>query len=247
MLDIINKGTEMNKNYILGVIIAFILIGLFTWFIYSSDKEAEEMNNAMMPRIGQKLWTYNMNAHAWKKYNQRTDMDDSKDIIILQVQEPVGSGGYTSYHLLTGNAQVPKEDVWVGEGSQEFLVGKKLYSYFPKTFEFYELIFNGVNFKPRKLSKQEISTLFKSYEIIDVSKLEKGTLTLGFSKHKNEFLILNDSGDDFYKYYIIPNESKKMEIGEYSNQFKVKDKVQIKIQRLEGCSKAYPCYEINFK
>ena len=60
-------------------------------------------------------------------------------------------------------------------------------------------------------------------------------------------MIFNDSRDDFYKYYIIPNESKKMEIGEFSNQFKVKDKVEIKLQRLEGCSKNYPCYEIKFK
>lgn len=237
----------MNKNYIIGSIAALILVGLFTWFICSADQKAEEINKSMMPRIGQKLWTYNMNGHVWHEYNNRIDEDDSKEIIILQVQEPVGNGGYTSYHLITGNAQVPKEDVWVGEGSQEFLVDKKLYSYFPKTFEFYELIFNGVNFKPRKLSKKEISSIFKNHEIIDVSKLEKGTLTLDFSKRKNEFMILNDSGDDFYKYYIIPNESKKMEIGEYSNQFKVKDRVEIKIQRLEGCSKAYPCYEIHFK
>lgn len=237
----------MNKNYIIGMLIALVFVGIFSYFLYASDKNIEAMNKSMMPRIGQKLWTYNMNKHAWYEYNNKTDEDDSKDIIILQVQEPVGNGGYTSYHLITGNAQVPKEDVWIGEGSQEFLVGKKLYSYYPKDFEFYELIFNGVNFKPRKLSKQEVSSLFKKYNMIDVSTLQKGTLTLDFSKRQNEFMIFNDSGEDFYKYYIIPNESKKMEIGEFSNQFKVKDKVEIKIQRIEGCSKIYPCYEIKFK
>ena len=237
----------MNKNYIIGMLIALVFVGIFSYFLYSSDKNIEAMNKSMMPRIGQKLWTYNMNKHSWYEYNNKTDEDDSKDIIILQVQEPVGNGGYTSYHLITGNAQVPKEDVWVGEGSQEFLIGNRLYSYYPKDFEFYELIFNGVNFKPRKLSKQEVSSLFKKYNMIDVSTLQKGTLTLEFSKRQNEFMIFNNSGEDFYKYYIIPNESKKMEIGEFSNQFKVKDKVEIKIQRIEGASKIYPCYEIKFK
>lgn len=236
----------MNKNYIIGSIIAIIVIGFFALFLDVSDRKSEELQNSMMPRIGQKLWTYNMNDHVWRNYN-KNDEDDSKDEIILQVQEPVGNGGYTSYHLLTGNAQVPKEDVWIGEGSQEFLAGKKLYSYYPKTFEFYEIIFNGVNFVPRKLAKKEIEEILKGFEIIDVSTLEKGTLTLNYSKLRNKFVILNNVGEDFYKYYVVPNESKKMEIGEFSNQFVIKDDVDVKIQRLEGCSKAYPCYEIKFR
>lgn len=235
----------MNKNYIIGTIVAIIVIGFFALFLDVSDRKSEEMQNSMMPRIGQKLWTYNMNNHVWRNYS-KNDEDDSKNEIILQVQEPVGNGGYTSYHLLTGNAQVPKEDVWIGEGSQEFLVGKKLYSYYPKTFEFYEIIFNGVNFVPRKLAKKEIEEILKGFEIIDVSTLEKGTLTLNYSKQHNKFIVLNNVGEDFYKYYVVPNESKKMEIGEFSNQFFIKGDVDVKIQRLEGCSKAYPCYEIKF-
>jgi len=240
------KGDYMYKNYIIGSVITIICIIFFACFIYSSDKENEAKNMSMLPRIGQKLWTYNMNAHVWRNYN-KNDLDDSKEEIILQVQEPVGNGGYTSYHLLTGNAQVPKEDVWVGEGSQEFLIDKKLYSYFPKTFEFYEVIFNGVKFVPRKLSKDEIREILKGYEIIDVSALKKGKVQIKYSRRNNKFVVLNDSDDNFYKYYIVPNDSQKLEIQEFSNQFKVFDKVDIKLQRLEGCSKAYPCYEINVR
>lgn len=236
----------MIKNYIIGSIITIIFIIFFASFLYSSDKQAEEKNQALMPRIGQKLWTYNMNGHTWRKYN-KNDIDDSKEEIILQIQEPVGNGGYTSYHLLTGNAQVPKEDVWIGEGSQEFLIGKKLYSYFPKTFEFYEVIFNGVKFVPRKLSKDEVKNILKGYEIIDVSELKKGNTEIKYSKRNTKFVVLNDGDENFYKYYIIPNDSKKMELQDFSNQFKVSDKVDIQLQRLEGCSKAYPCYEINVK
>lgn len=238
---------KFNKNYIIATVISLVIVVFFAYSIYISDKRVQEKEYAMIPRIGQKVWTYNMNEHAWHEYNETTDLDTSKEIIILQVQEPVGNGGYTSYHLITGNVLVPKEDVWIGEGSQEFIKNKKLYSYYPKSFEFYELVFNGVNFKPRKLSEKEIQALFKNYTIIKVSKLEKGTLTLNFSKLKNKYMILNDSGDDFYKYYVVPNESKKMEIGDFSNQFILKNKVDIKIQRLEGCSKAYPCYEIKVK
>lgn len=234
-------------RYIIGVVIALFIVAIFTLFLNYTDKKESELNNSMMPRIGQKLWTYNMNKQVWQKYDKNTDLDDSKEKIVLQVQEPEGNGGYTSYHILTGNGQVPKEDVWVGEGSQEFLVGKKLYSYYPKTFEFYELVFNGVIFTPKKLTKKEVKSVLKDYEIIDVSTLQKGTLNLKYSKLHNKFVILNDTGDDFYKYYIVPNESKKMQIGQFSNQFIVKSKVSIKIQRLEGCSKAYPCYEINVR
>ncbi len=60
-------------------------------------------------------------------------------------------------------------------------------------------------------------------------------------------MVINDGNINFYKYYIIPNDSKKMEIDRFSNQFKVSEKVEIRIQRLEGCSKAYPCYDINIE
>lgn len=238
----------MNKKFIIAAIICFIIIGFLGWLIVLSDEAQEKKEREMLPtKIGQKVWTYNMNKYQWREY-QKTDDEQSKNEIILQVQAPEGNGGYTSYNLITGNAQVPKEDVWVGEGSQEFLKGKKLYSYYPRTFEYYELIFNGVKFVPRKLSKDEIKTLLKGYELIYVSELKKASVSLEFSRRHNKFAVVNDIGDDFYKYYIIPNDSKKMEIGDFSDQFILKDNnINIKIQRLEGCSKAYPCFDINVK
>lgn len=238
----------MNKKFIIAAIICFIIIGFLGWLIVLSDEIQSKKEKEMLPtKIGQKVWTYNMNKYQWREY-QKTDDEQSKNEIILQVQAPEGNGGYTSYNLITGNAQVPKEDVWVGEGSQEFLKGKKLYSYYPRTFEYYELIFNGVKFVPRKLSKDEIKTLLKGYELIYVSELKKASISLDFSRRHNKFAIINDIGDDFYKYYIIPNDSKKMEIGDFSDQFILKDNnINIKLQRLEGCSKAYPCFDINVK
>lgn len=238
----------MNKKYIIAAIICFIIIGFLGWLIVLSDEAQEKKEREMLPtKIGQKVWTYNMNKYQWREY-QKTDDEQSKNEIILQVQAPEGNGGYTSYNLITGNAQVPKEDVWVGEGSQEFLKGKKLYSYYPRTFEYYEIIFNGVKFVPRKLSKDEIKTILKGYDFIYVSDLKKSTVSIPYYKRHNKFAVINDIGDNFYKYYIVPNDSKKMEIGDFSDQFILKDNnINIKLQRLEGCSKAYPCFDINVK
>lgn len=238
----------MNKKYIIAAIICFIIIGFLGWLIVLSDEAQEKKEREMLPtKIGQKVWTYNMNKYQWREY-QKTDDEQSKNEIILQVQAPEGNGGYTSYNLITGNAQVPKEDVWVGEGSQEFLKGKKLYSYYPRTFEYYEIIFNGVKFVPRKLSKDEIKTILKGYDFIYVSDLKKSTVSIPYSKRHNKFAVINDIGEDFYKYYIVPNDSKKMEIGDFSDLFILKDNdINIKLQRLEGCSKAYPCFDINVK
>ena len=238
----------MNKKYIIAAIICFIIIGFLGWLIVLSDEAQEKKEREMLPtKIGQKVWTYNMNKYQWREY-QQTDDEQSKNEIILQVQAPEGNGGYTSYNLITGNAQVPKEDVWVGEGSQEFLKGKKLYSYYPRTFEYYEIIFNGVKFVPRKLSKDEIKTILKGYDFIYVSDLKKSTVSIPYSKRHNKFAVINDIGDNFYKYYIVPNDSKKMEIGDFSDQFILKNNnINIKLQRLEGCSKAYPCFDINVK
>lgn len=235
----------MKKRYIFGTIVGIILVMFFASVLIGLDKD-ETKRNQIMPRIGQKLWTYNMNKHEWRKYSEN-DSDNSKEEIILQVKVPDSRGDYDGYYLLTGNAQVPKENVWLGEASQEFLRGKSLFSYFPKHFEYYEVIFNGVKFLPKKLSDDEIKTIFKDTKVIKVSELKNGVLEIPYAKNKNKFVLINDIGDGFYNYYIIPNESKKLQLGEFSNIFTVSDRVNIKIQRLEGCTKTYPCYEINIK
>ncbi len=236
----------MKKRYIFGILVFIVVLFFFISISVSPDEKIGALNSNV-PRIGQKVWTYNMNKHEWKKYDKNIDLDESKEEIILQVEAPEGNGGYSVYNLITGNAQVPKEPVWIGEGSEEFLIGKKLYSYYPKQFEFYEVVFNGVKFVPRKLSTKEVSEIFKGYKIIKVSELKKGNYSIECSKINNKYIVLNDIGEDFYKYYIVPNDSKNLKIENYSNQFKITGKTDIKIQRLEGCSKAYPCYDIKVK
>ncbi|MBR6301837.1 hypothetical protein IKR55_03775 [bacterium] len=236
----------MKKRYIAGAVGTVAVIIFLATILFGTDTNEDKLNNLNSPRLGQKLWTYNMNKYEWHSYNER-DNDESKEEIILQYQGTELDSGYTSYKLLTGNYQVPKEDVRMGEGSQEFLIGKDLYSYLPRTFEYNQIIFNGVIFVSKKLSVKEVSKLFKDYQIIKLSEVEKGEYTIIRSKHHNKFILINDGDKDFYKYYIVPNDSKKMEIEKFSNQFTVSDDVDIKIQRLEGCTKAYPCYEIKVR
>lgn len=237
----------MKKRYMFALLViaatAFFIVNI----ILSSYFDEKTFSPADIPRFGQKMWTYNMNKYEWRKYSNNDD-DESKSEIILQYLGFEEGNGITLYKLITGNFQVPKEDVWIGENSQEFLTGKKLYSYFPKSFEYFEIVFNGVKFMPKKLSVTDVENIFKGYTVLKLSEIQKGNFAVEFSKDNNRFIVLNDMADkDFYKYYIVPNDSKKLEIGEFSNMIKVSDSVDIKIQRLEGCTKAYPCYEIHVK
>ena len=235
----------MKKRYIIGAVAAIAVIIFLVNILFGTNPNEKKINNINGPRLGQKLWTYNMNKYEWRNYKESDD-DNSKEEIVLQYQGMELDNGYTSYKLLTDNYQVPKEDVLLGEGSQEFLVGKDLYSYLPRTFEYRQVVFNGVAFVTKKLSVSEIAKLFKDYRIIKLSDIQKGEYSVSTEKG-NKFILLNDGDKDFYKYYIVPNDSKKMEIEKFSNQFKVTDDVDIKVQRLEGCTKAYPCYEFSVK
>ena len=235
----------MKKRYIIGAVAATAIIIFLVNILFGTKQNEDKINNINGPRLGQKLWTYNMNKYEWRSYKESDD-DSSKEEIILQYQGMELDNGQTSYRLLTGNFQVPKEDVLLGEGSQEFIVGKDLYSYLPRTFEYNQVVFNGVAFVSKKLTVDEISKLFKDYQIIKLSDIQKGEYTVSAEKN-NRFMLINDGDKDFYKYYIVPNDSKKLEIEKFSNQFKVSDDVDIKIQRLEGCTKAFPCYEISVR
>ena len=111
----------MKKRYIAGAVGTVAVIIFLATILFGTDTNEDKLNNLNSPRLGQKLWTYNMNKYEWHSYNQRHN-DESKEEIILQYQGTELDSGYTSYKLLTGNYQVPKEDVRMGEGSQEFLI-----------------------------------------------------------------------------------------------------------------------------
>ena len=97
----------MKKRYIFAIIAILIMVVFFlSLLLGSKDEEISDKSN--MPRIGQYLWTYNMNKREWHEYIRHVDDLESKDDIILQLGYPEGNGGYTVYHLSTGNMQVKK-------------------------------------------------------------------------------------------------------------------------------------------
>ena len=100
----------MKKRYIAGVVGTVAVIIFLANILFSTDNNEGKLSNLNSPRLGQKLWTYNMNKYEWHKHTEQ-DNDESKEEIILQYQGTELDSGYTSYKLLTGNYQVPKEDV----------------------------------------------------------------------------------------------------------------------------------------
>ena len=225
--------------------IMFLFVVLFAVGIDYSDKKEQKSLTSDVPRIGQKLWVYHMNDREWYNYVNQDYKYDKKGVIILQLQQDPEVPDITSYHLLSENSQVSNSPLFLAEGSSEFIKDKKLYTYYPRTFEFSEVLFNGYNFTLNKLNEKSVAKLFNGHRILKMSDFKNNVMNLTYDKKHSKYIIINDIGDDFYMYYVIPNDNKKLKLGDFSNQFKVNDAVSIRLQRLEGCTKAYPCYDIN--
>ena len=231
---------------IILAIIAILIVILFTIGIDVSDKNTSKNMSQKVPRIGQKLWTYNIENRQWKSYSKQDYLSDKNNVIILQIKQDSQNPDVTAYDLITDNSEISNADLFIADGSIEFLNGNKLYTYFPRTFEYFEIVFNGFNFVMRRLETNDILNLFKDYKIIKLSDFANRKLDLKYSKEKSNYIIMNDIGESFYRYYITADDNNKIQIDEFSNQFSIKEPVKIKLQRFEGCTKSYPCYEINF-
>lgn len=233
------------KIILLAALALFFAI-LFTIGIDVSDKTPPEQISTQVPRIGQKLWTYNIKNRQWRNYNKKDYSLDKNNEIILQIQQDTQNPEVTSYNLISDNPDISVSDLFLGEGSKEFLYEEKLYSYFPRTFEYFEVVFNGFNFALRKLDQANIINIFKNYQVIELSEFKDQKLNLKYDKENSNYIILNDLGESFYMYYITSDDNSKIKIDEYSNQFKVLEPIKVTLQRIDGCTKSYPCYEINF-
>lgn len=233
---------EKLKVVVFTVITIFFIV-LFAFCIDVSDKKKAKSFDDNIPRIGQKMWVYNINNHDWFEYN-KSDEDKKQEVIILQLQNDPEMPDVTSYYIDTKNIQVTTAPFFLSEGSKEFIISKNLYTFYPRSFEFSQVLFNGFNFTLNMLKPKDVLKLFKGYQVIKISDFDNYKLELKYSKKHNKYIILNDIGDKFYMYYVVPNSNDKLQIGKFANQFIVKDVVDIRLQRLEGCTKAYPCYEI---
>ena len=224
-------------KYFLLALVCVVVFVLF--FCLPEDKKNNETQQVSVPfQIGQKVWTYDIHNNVWTEYSKADD--DTTGKIVLKFKLCEIEPDSACYEISTPE-ELQSYSFVSGERSIEFIKNKKLYSYHSKYFEYYEIIFNGAEFVLRKLSDNEVAKLFNNSNIIKISDIIKGNYTAKFNN--NLYVIYNDIGKDFYRYYIVPNDSEKMQIATFSNQFKVNNSVEINLQRIEGCSKAYPCYK----
>ena len=232
----------MKKRYIFAILVV-IITGIFiTELLYSSKEPTTEQKTFNIPHFGQKLWKYDIKTNTWSKYENDENLPQSDDVV-LQIIAPEDNTSTTEYNVISHDESIASENLSLGESSVEFLTGKSLYSYSPRSFEYFAINFNGFKFVPRKLTEDEVKQLFNGYSIIKVSDIIKNDIKISLLKN-NKYIILNDIGEKFYKYFIVPNDSESLSIEDFSNQFQLKNKTKIKLQRLEGCTTTYPCYNI---
>ncbi|MBR1461149.1 hypothetical protein IJ596_05910 [bacterium] len=235
-----------NFKIIIFALLALIFILLFIFGVDVSDKTSSKNMSDKVPRIGQNLWVYNIQQHQWHNYLKHDYEIDKNNEIILRIKQDSQNPDVTAYDLVTENEDVTSKNLFISEGSIEFIVGNKLYTYHPRTFEYFEIVFNGFNFVMRRLETNAITKLFPDYKIIKLSDFNNRKLDINISKDKQNYIIINDIGESFYRYYITTDDINKIEINQFSNQFSFNEPLKIKLQRFEGCTKSYPCYEINF-
>ena len=77
---------NIKKRYILAAI-AMIILTVFFLSISVAPEISKFDIDPKMPRIGQKLWTYNMNKREWRKHSDN-DEDTSKEEIVPMYQFP---------------------------------------------------------------------------------------------------------------------------------------------------------------
>lgn len=83
----------------------------------------------------------------------------------------------------------------------EFLDGQKLIGYNAHTLKFYNITYDGKKIVSDILPEGEIKKYFPDVQIVKISHFNNGSITLEKPWFKRKtFLLLNDTGMDFYKY-----------------------------------------------
>ena len=172
------RGSMKKIKYIILALIAFFFVILFALSIDVSDKTNSNEISTQVPRIGQNLWVYNINSRNWRNYVKKDYRLDKNTEIVLQIKQDPQNPNVTSYHLITENPDISTADLFISEGSIEFLLENKLYTYFPRTFEYFEVVFNGFNFVLRRLETSDILGLFSNYQIIKLSDFKNKSLNI---------------------------------------------------------------------
>lgn len=159
-----------------------------------------------------------------------------EDRIVLTKKTGVGSGGYSEYYK---NDQL----AFTLGSNFEFVSGPKLIAVHNNDLTFSEVVYNKGKFSEKKMSVAEVQAVFPDVKIIKISEFHKGEYTLRKGLFETvRVLILNDVGDDFYRYSFRPSSVKKTDV---AGLIEISDMDDVEFSHYSNNNDLYPEYEID--
>lgn len=114
----------------------------------------------------------------------------------------IGSGGFSEYEL-----NGVRYDT---HSTVEYIVNKKLLGYNPHTLKFSYITFDGQKFNNEYLTDSELQKYFPNVKFIKVSEFKNNQIIIKKKPFvSEEYLLINDTNQDFYKYSLTNGKDKK--------------------------------------
>lgn len=165
------------------------LFYLLAWLVFFNTAVwAYEVNPVVLSAVNDlQIVDYNPATRTWSRNLGLNDIVFSKHVT-------TGSGGYSEYRYNGKTYDV--------DSTYEFLCQGRLFGYNAHTLKLFELSYDGEQFAQRELTDEEIQFFFPDMDIIKVSQFDENNeflIELPIFQ-RAEFMIINDTDRDFYKY-----------------------------------------------
>ena len=114
----------------------------------------------------------------------------------------IGSGGFSEYEL--NNVRYDTHS------TVEYIVDKKLLGYNPHTLKFSYITFDGQKFNNEYLRDSELQKYVPNTKFIKISEFKNNQIVIRKRPFiSEEYLLINDTNQDFYKYSLTNGKDKK--------------------------------------
>lgn len=141
---------------------------------------------------------YNLKTKKWS-----TEQTSPKDIR-LTYKMFVGSGGFSEYYNNKGKLAIGPFS------NMEFIHNGDFIGVDNGNMKFVKYVYNNGYFEPVILDETYIQKLFPNIEILKISQFQNNEITIHKKNfEKKNYLILNDTKRNFYKYSYKPSKVKK--------------------------------------
>lgn len=165
-----------------------LLLSLACLTLLGSSAFAYDVNPVVLSSIKDlQIVDYNPSTKTWSRNLGLNDYVFSKHVTN-------GSGGYSEYKYDGKTYDV--------DSTYEFLFQGRMFGYNAHTLKLFELMFDGEQFTQRELTDEEIQFFFPDMDVIKVSQFDENNeylIELPVFR-RAEFMIINDTDRDFYKY-----------------------------------------------